>query len=56
MEANASNETSVKFMLAEYQDLYQNVIHLENKLFSHLSFFTTLLLAVVRPFTTVELI
>ena len=47
MEANASNETSVKFMLAEYQDLYQNVIHLENKLFSHLSFFTTLLLAVV---------
>lgn len=34
-------------MLAEYQDLYQNVMHLENKLFNHLSFFTTLLIGIV---------
>jgi hypothetical protein len=34
-------------MLAEYQDFYQNVIHLENKLFNHLSFFTTLFVGIV---------
>jgi hypothetical protein len=40
-------KTTAEFMLAEYQDLYQNVMHLENKLFSHLSFFTTLFLGIV---------
>lgn len=32
------------FLLEEYKDLYQNVIHIEKKLFNHLSFFTTLFL------------
>jgi hypothetical protein len=42
-----SDDATVKFMLAEYQDLYQNVIHLENKLFSHLSFYTTLFIGII---------
>ena len=38
---------SVQFILEEYRDLYQNVMHLENKLFNHLSFYTTLFLGTV---------
>ena len=38
---------ATEFMLMEYQDLYQNIIHLENKLFHHLSFFTTLFMGIV---------
>jgi hypothetical protein len=38
---------SIQFILEEYRDLYQNVMHLENKLFNHLSFYTTLFLGTV---------
>lgn len=38
---------SVQFLLEEYRDLYQNVMHLENKLFNHLSFYTTLFLGTI---------
>lgn len=47
MKAEAREDVSTEFMLAEYQDLYQNIMHLENKLFSHLSFFTTVFMGIV---------
>ena len=47
MTPDDREKTTAEFMLAEYQDLYQNVMHLENKLFNHLSFFTTLLVGIV---------
>lgn len=45
--------TTTEFMLAEYQDLYQNIMHLENKLFNHLSFFTTLFVGIVTVSITI---
>jgi hypothetical protein len=47
LSSEDTQKATAEFMLAEYQDLYQNVIHLENKLFNHLSFFTTLLVGIV---------
>jgi len=38
------DNTSVKFLLEEYGDLYQNMIHVERKLFDHLALFVTLFL------------
>jgi hypothetical protein len=38
---------TVDFMIAEYKDFYENVMHLETKLFNHLSYYTTLLLGIV---------
>jgi len=38
------DDTSVKFLLEEYGDLYQNMIHVERKLFDHLALFVTLFL------------
>jgi len=29
------DSTTKELLLAEYRDLYQNIIHLENKLFNH---------------------
>ena len=37
----------IQFLLEEYRDLYENVMHLENKIFNHLSFYTTVFLATV---------
>jgi hypothetical protein len=37
----------IQFLLEEYRDLYQNVMHLENKIFNHLSFYTTVFLGSV---------
>ena len=39
-----TDDTSVKFLLEEYGDLYQNMIHVERKLFDHLALFVTLFL------------
>lgn len=47
MSSGDTANSAVEYMLAEYQDLYQNIIHLENNLFNHLSFFTTLLIGIV---------
>ena len=47
MGAEDRTDDAAQFMLAEYQDLYQNVIHMENSLFSHLSFYTTLFMGIV---------
>jgi len=44
---DVKKDVVTEFMLMEYQDLYQNIIHLENKLFNHLSFFTTLFMGIV---------
>ncbi|MDD2942833.1 MAG: hypothetical protein PHC51_07695 [bacterium] len=44
---NNPEQTSTQFMLEEYRDLYENIMHLENKLFNHLSFFTTLFLGIM---------
>jgi len=38
---------SVDFVLEEYKDCYENIMHLENKLFNHLSLYTTLFLGLV---------
>jgi hypothetical protein len=46
VNGDTHDEATTKFMLAEYEDLYQNVMHLENKLFAHLSFYTTLFMGV----------
>lgn len=42
MDRTSEHDATTGFMLAEYEDLYQNVMHVEDKLFGHLSFFTTL--------------
>lgn len=47
MSDDNDSDIAAKFMLAEYQDLYQNVMHVENSLFSHLSFYTTLFMGIV---------
>jgi hypothetical protein len=47
MGANNQDNRTTEFMLTEYQDLYENVMHLENKLFNHLSFYTTLFMGIV---------
>ncbi len=45
MDANEADAAG--FMLEEYKDCYENIMHLENKLFSHLSLYTTLFLGLV---------
>jgi len=42
VEAASGDNLSEGFMAAEYQDLYENIMHIENELFSHLSFYTGL--------------
>jgi len=43
---------STGFLLAEYQDLYENVMHIEKELFDHMSFYTGLFTATVAASIT----
>jgi len=45
--SNNGHNAATEFMLAEYRDLYENVMHIENKLFNHLTFYTTLFVGLV---------
>ena len=36
------HELASEFILKEYEDLYQNVMHMEKQLFEHLTFYTGL--------------
>lgn len=47
MVSDTAEWTSERFLLEEYRDLYQNVMHLENKLFNRLSLFTTFFLGIL---------
>jgi hypothetical protein len=43
---NKSDVNVVPFVLEEYRDLYQNVMHIETKIFNHLTFFNTIFIGI----------